>query len=377
MTFSTITGMIRQTIKEYNDDGGSRLAAALAYFALFSLTPLLVLAALVTSKLLGPGSGGEVIIRSIEGVIGHPGAQAVRGLLSQAAPIKEEIGVLAAVLSACTALWGMSRLFSQMKGTLNFIWDVAPTPSRSVRGIIWRQFLLFGVVMGIGVLFVASLLANAGVAAINNRLRGIIPDTLPLWSLLNFALAFAVITLLTGIIYRVLPDVTIHWRDVWAGAAFVAALFVPGQYLIGVYFARAGIGSAYGAAGSIIILLVWIYLSMQIFLLGAEFSQVYARSHGRAILPDKHAVQMLRETIAEHQAELDKIEREFDEQLDAIKAEAQTMTERAEQGKPSLPPRPLARRIMAIGAPIVSLITGIVVGIVGTKQQIGKKRRFL
>jgi membrane protein len=224
-------------------------------------------------------------------------------------------------------------------------------------------------------LFVGSLLANAGVVAISNRLRGIIPDTLPLWSMLNFAVAFAVITLLTGIIYHVLPDVTIHWRDVWAGAAFVAALFVPGQYLIGVYFARAGIGSAYGAAGSIIILLVWIYLSMQIFLLGAEFSQVFARSHGRAILPDEHAVQLLRQTLAEHQAELDEIEREFDQQLEVLKLEAQTMTERAESGKPSLPPRPLAGRIATIAAPIVSLITGVVLGIIGAKQQIGKKRR--
>lgn len=377
MNIQTIWKMVRTTMREFNDDGGARLAAALAYYALFSLTPLVVLGALLAERFLGGGAAGAAI-NNLRGVIGEGGAAALNGLLAlQADPaVKRDFGVLAAVLSAAAVIFGSIRLFSHMKATLNYIWHVAPSPDgkRSVRGIVWRQFLVFAVVLGLGALLMASLVLNAGLVALQSVAGQLFPPGLPIWRILNLLVSFGLITLLVAVIYHTLPDVQIAWRDVWAGAMFTAGLFVPGQFLISLYVTRAGVGSAYGAAGSIIILLVWIYFAAQIFLLGAEFTCVYAGSKGREIMPDEHAVQMIRQTMVEHRQAMTKIEQDFQVRLQEIRAEADAIRARAASPTPALP-RPRWSRIAVFAAPAISLITGVLLGMIGTRGEVINKLR--
>lgn len=383
MDIHAISKLLRTTLREFNRDGGARLAAALAYYALFSLTPLLVLGALVAERFVGGGAAGAAI-SNLRGVIGDSAADALTGLLTlQADPTaKRDFGVLAAVLSAAAVIFGTIRLFSHMKAALNYIWNVAPSPDgrRSVRGIVWRQFLVFAVVLGLGALMMGSLVVNAGLAALQGVAAHLLPDGLPVWRVLNLVVSFGLITLLVAVIYRTLPDVQIAWRDVWAGAIFTAGLFVPGQYLISLYVTRAGVGSAYGAAGSIIILLVWIYFAAQIFLLGAEFACVYASSYGRSILPDEHAVQMIRQTMVEHRQAITRIEQDFEERLREIRAEADAMLARSDAAAAPPPTRraPKWSRIAMFAAPAISLFTGVVLGMIGTREDLLHKlrRRF-
>lgn len=360
----TYIDVLRRAIHEFNQDGGMRMAAALAYFALFSLTPLLVLAAVAVQYFFGPEQAGVVMTRSLGGVIGGTGAQALEGLLVQATPQEQrEFSIITAVLSIGAVIFGTTRLFSQMKAVLNYIWDVAPHKS-SVRGIVWSQFLLFLAALGIGAILILSLIANAGFAAIRTYADTFLPAWLHLGQILNLLISFGLITLLVAAMYRVLPDVQIQWRDVWAGAMFTAALFVPGQFLIGLYLARSGIASTYGAASSIIVVLIWVYFSAQIFVLGAEFTQVFAKQHGRAILPGERAVQMMRRSVIEHQQEIDKIEDEFEQHLAVIKQEAEAL----KAGIPNPNHRKLERTGLVI-APLISLITGIGIGVFGMRRR--------
>jgi membrane protein len=371
MNAQSLIKVTRHAASEFSADGGARLAAALSFYALFSLGPLVVLATILVQRFFGDTNLGAVLIEPVERIVGHTGAEAIRGLLTlqSSTAAEREIGLVAAVLSIGAVIFGTTRLFSQVKATLNYIWDVEPSVSRSVRGIVWQQFLLFALVLGGGGVLIGSLLLNAAVVQVNHYL---LPDNLLVWRVVNFAISFALIALLVGIVYRVLPDVEISWHDVRAGALFTAALFVPGQYLIGLYLTRLGVGSAYGAAGALIILLLWVYFAAQIFILGAEFTYIFAKHYGREIMPDERAVRILRQTLTEHHAAINEIESGFEQRLKEIRAEADAL--KAEQMPPSEKQR-LIQRALTVGAPVVSLITGIALGVLGTQSKVVKRLR--
>jgi membrane protein len=361
-------GLLKQALREWGNDNGPRLSAALAFYALFSLAPLSVILVTVAGSIYGAEGGREALIMPVRRLVGYAGATALEGILSQTA-LDPASSRLATALSVVTVIVGTTRLFQHLKGSLNYIWDVASFQGSSVRGIVWRQFLLFLVVMGIGFLLLASLGVSAGLASLSLLINGYVPASAPLWWIVNAISSFAIITLLVAVIYRVLPDVEIAWHDVWAGAIFTSALFVVGQYILAAYLTRVSIGSAYGAAGSVIILLIWVYFSAQVFLFGAEFTQAYANAAGRAILPDERAVRLIRQTFTEHQHTIDKIEDEWEARLEQIRVEAEALKARAAAGGVDAPPPSHLSRLARVGAPLATFAIGLVLGVLGIKTR--------
>ncbi len=362
--------LLRQTAAAWRDDGGVRMAAALAYYALFSLAPLAVIGVAVVGGLLTNPDIRARLLGALHGVVGSVGLNTLEQIIQQA-PVNPDAGIAATVLSVGVVIFGTTRLFQHLKGALNFIWKVAPYRPTSLRGIVWRQFVLFLAIGAVSLALIALLAATAIIRALEAYLTGLLPAISPLWEVVNLLASFGITAVLIAVIYRIVPDVQIAWRDVWIGAAFTAALLVIGQYLIGLYLTYIGIGSVFGAAGSIIVLLIWVNLSAQILLLGAEFTQVYAHQAGRPIQPDANAVQMIRHTIVEHQMALDEVERELEAELDRIRAEADAMTERAAAGEPSIPPRQrFLRRAASVGSYVASFATGFILGILGVKRRV-------
>ncbi|MCA1993844.1 MAG: YihY/virulence factor BrkB family protein, partial [Coleofasciculus sp. S288] len=198
-------------------------------------------------------------------------------------------GGIASLISIVVLLFGASGVFAQLQDALNTVWEVQTKPGRGITTFLRKRVLSFSMVLGIGFLVMVSLLLSAALAGLSAYLSHLIPGVDWLWQILNFVLSFAIITLLFAMIYRFLPDVKIAWSDVWIGAIITALLFEIGKFLLGLYLGRGTFGSTYGAAGSLVIVLVWVYYSAQILFFGAEFTQVYAKHYGSRIVPDENA----------------------------------------------------------------------------------------
>ena len=258
------------------------MGAALAYYALFSMAPLLVLIVAVAGLVLGPAAArGEVVTR-MEGLVGSDAAHMVEGMIARAS--SPASGLLATFVSLVTILLGASGVFGQLQASLNRIWNVPPA-SRGFRGMLRQRMASLGIIVGIGVLMVASLALTAALAAVQEVLGQYLPVIGPLLPSLNFGLSLLVMSALFAMIYKVLPDVPMSWGDVWIGAFATALLFTAGKTLIGLYLGRAGTASVYGAAGSLVVLLLWVYYSAQILFVGAELTEVYSRRYGSRRAP--------------------------------------------------------------------------------------------
>ena len=195
----------------------------------------------------------------------------------------------ASIISIIVLLIGASGVFAQLQDALNTVWNVKAKPKGGIWLFIRKRLLSFGMVLVIGFLLLVSLIVSAVLAGISKLEISPLPGFTPLWQFLNFGVSFGFISLLFALIYKYLPDAKIRWKDVWVGAIITALLFSLGKYLIGLYLGRGSFGSAYGAAGSLIVFLAWVFYSAQILLFGAEFTQVYARKYGRQIRPNKHS----------------------------------------------------------------------------------------
>jgi membrane protein len=191
-------------------------------------------------------------------------------------------------------------VFGELQSSLNAVWEVAPKPGRGVLGQLRDRFLSFTMVLGVAFLLLISLLISSLLSAVGKMMAGALPGGEVLWQVVNFTFSLAVVTGLFALIFKVIPDAEVKWRDVWLGAAFTAILFTLGKFLLGLYLGKAAVGSAYGAAGSIIALVVWVYYAAQILLLGAEFTQVQARRHGHEIRPSAGAVTAEQAKQTEH-----------------------------------------------------------------------------
>ena len=244
------------------------------------------------------------IVNQISGLIGSEGAKGIETLIENAS--KPSSGVIATAFGIIVLLIGSSGFFGQLQEGLNTIWEVKPRPGRGILGIMKDRFLSFTMVLGVGFLLLVSLVISAGLVALGEILGTFMPGTVIVGYILNVIISLLVTTLLFAMIFKILPDVKISWKDVWIGAAATAFLFTVGKLLLGLYLAKANIASAYGAAGSLVVILVWVYYSAMILFLGAECTQVYANRYGSRIVPDRDAVPVTEEARAQQGMTRDK-----------------------------------------------------------------------
>ncbi len=288
MKIRAVYDMVKATFRSWSEDNASQLGAALAYYAVFSISPLVVLS-IVIASLIFHDTARESVVAEIRDTVGPAAGEAVSKMIVNARD--SGATVLATVLGLATLVFGASGVFTQLQEALNTIWKVKQKPGRGILAVIKDRFLSFTMVLGTGFLLLVSLVVSAGLSALDHFLTPeAVPGTIYLWRVLNWLLSLALVTLLFALIYKVLPDVKLAWRDVWVGAVVTAVLFTVGKYLIGLYLGKSGVASPYGAAGSVVIILLWVYYSSQILLLGAEFTHVYVVRQGRYVEPAENAV---------------------------------------------------------------------------------------
>ena len=272
-----VFGLLREAFNDWRDDEASRMGAALAYYTLFAIAPLLLIAIAVAGLVFGREAAQGRIVDEFAAVVGQSGAEAVTALIENSR--RPEAGIVATILGAATLLLGASGAFLELKNALNRMWDVKEQRGR-VWGFVRNRLLAFALVLAVGFLLMASLVVSAALSAAGSLLETYVSHPVVLLQIANNALSLIVITVLFALIFKVLPDTSIGWRDVWAGAAMTSLLFTLGKFGIGFYLGRRSFTSAYGAAGSVVVLIVWVYYLAQIFYFGAEFTQAYARARG-------------------------------------------------------------------------------------------------
>ncbi len=270
--------LVRQSVVAWIDDDAASKGAALAYYTLFSLAPLLLIVISVAGLVFGAEAARGEIFGQLQGLVGAPGAAAVQGLLESVN--RPADGWAATALGVVLMLVGATTVFAELQNTLDRIWRAPERPAGGLWQLLRARVLSFGLILGLGFLLMVSLVASAALAALQ---RWWAPQFLG-WSqalaVLDQASSFALVTLLFAMIYKLMPRVRIHWTDVWVGALVTAALFAIGRLLLGAYLGLAAVSAGFGAAGSLVVVLVWVYYSAQIFLLGAEFTWVYAHVLG-------------------------------------------------------------------------------------------------
>jgi membrane protein len=254
--------IVKETVEDWQDDNASRLAAALAYYTLLSIAPLLVLAVAILGMAFGEEAARGQIAQQISAVVGSQAGESIEAIASSA----------------------------RTPASLDAIWEVKPKSGRGILGVIKDRFFSFAMVLGVAFLLLVSMIFSAAIAALGQFLSGALPGGEALWSVLNFAISLGIITLLFALIFKVIPDAEIRWHDVWVGAAATAVLFTIGKLLVGLYLGKSSFSSSYGAAGSVVALVVWVYYSSQLVFFGAELTQVYARHMGSRIEPSRNAV---------------------------------------------------------------------------------------
>lgn len=274
--------LLNDTFQKWSGDKAPRLGAALSYYTVFSLVPLLVLTIAIAGLVFGKEAAQHAMMEQIASLVGPQSAAAIQQMIDIAQ--KPSNGVVASLIAVGTLLLGASGVFAQLQDALNTVWGVEPKAGRGIWGAIKDRFFSFVAVLGTGFLLLVSLVLSAALAAFGKLFLSWLPGQEAVLHVADLAVSFGVITLLFAMMFKLLPDAKIAWRDVWIGAGLTSLLFTIGKFLIGLYLGKADIGSAYGAAGSLVILLVWVYYSSQILLFGAEFTSVYANRYGSRIV---------------------------------------------------------------------------------------------
>jgi membrane protein len=288
--------LLKTTFGHWLEDKAPQLGAALAYYTVFSLAPLVLLLLAVFGLIYGNSEmARREILHQLYSFLDPSSAKAVEDIAAGVG--KPTASAVATVVGIAVALFGASGVFGQLQDALNTIWGVKPKPGRSLVSFLRARFLSFAMVAGVCFLLLVSLTASAVIAAVGGYLERLLPGGNVLAWIINLALDISIVTLLFAMIFRFLPDARLSWRDVRLGAALTAALFLVGKYALGLYLGSGAPGSAYGAAGSLITMLIWIYYAAQILLFGAEFTRVYAQERGCGIRPAKHAVRVDRKEI--------------------------------------------------------------------------------
>ena len=287
------------TFMGFINDNGLKLSASLAYYTVFSLAPLIILVISISSLVLRHYSFNDTLYDQMSRFIGHDATVQLQEVVKNL-QLSGKTGV-ALLIGIIVLMLGASSMFVEIQDSLNIIWRVKAKPKKGWLKWLQNRFLSFSLIIGLGFLLLVSLIINILIKALSTRLEHFLPYiTVTIFDLVNLAVTLLVISALFGIIFKFLPDVNIKWKDVRSGAIFTALLFMLGQYLIGLYIQYTAQGSAYGAAGSVIVILVWIYYTSTILYIGAEFTQVYAEASGSRIEPAEYAVHVL-QTEIEHE----------------------------------------------------------------------------
>lgn len=300
-------GILKSTIQEFIRDDCPRMAAALAYYTVFSLPALLILVLLITGIFRDPVAIQGQITAQLESVIGEAAAEQVEAISENVDPPGSgDVGTV--VLSVAALLFAATGAFSQLQGTLNRVWEVEPDPDRGgvVRNFFTKRLLSFGMILGVALLLLTSFILQTLLSFFGDLVAAVVPAafTGAALQLASLVLSVVAATLLFGVVFLVVPDARVHWRDAWKGALATGLLFLLGNMLLGYYLSQSSRASAYGAAGSLALILVWMYYSSMIFFLGAELTQVLARRRGEGIRPSKGAVRIVieRRTVRDGEA---------------------------------------------------------------------------
>lgn len=291
MTFKQFRTIVYEAAINWREDNAPRLSAALAFYTILSLAPLFLIAIAIVGAVYGRDAATGALTEQLESWIGSAGAEIVRITVHKADHPKQ--GIIATVVGLLTLLFAASGVFGELKSSLNVTWNVKPKPDRGFWVFVRGRFLSFGMVLVIGFLLLVSMVHTTSMTAFGSYLDAYVPGLSMLIRWANFVMNFAIITCLFAMIFKWLPDAIIHWRDVWFGATITAILFSIGNYLIAFYLKQGGMASPFGAAGSLVAFIIWVYYSGLILFFGAELTQVTARHAGREILPGENAVSTL------------------------------------------------------------------------------------
>jgi membrane protein len=287
--------LLKLTFTEWTNDNAFELSAALAFYTIFSIAPVLLIAVGVASFFLAPETATTRIVDEMQKLVGAQGANAVRQVIESSRGFGK--GLWAVSVGIVTLIMGATAVFGELQSALNRIWDVEAKPDRGViMSLIVDRLRSFLIAVCVGFLLLVSLVISAVISGLQHYMNNWLPGVPWVWQTANVVTSFLVVAALFAMIYKFLPDVVISWKDVWIGAAVTALLFSAGKYLIGIYLGRTAATSAFGAAGSLVVLLFWVYYSALISFLGAEFTQVYARRYGPGIRPKEHAVRVGRKS---------------------------------------------------------------------------------
>lgn len=294
-----LLSLLKESYSEWNDDDPFRMSAAMSYYAIFSLPGLLLIVISVAGFIFGEEAVQGEISTQISSMIGSDAAKNVEEMISNVH--QNESSIWATIIGFATLIFGATGLFYQLQISLNQIWEVQVKKEEGIKKVLVDRITSFGVILVIGFLLLISLVLTAALSAFSDFIKENLPSYLIyVFYIVEFLVSYGIITLLFATIYKVLPDVNIRWKTVWIGAAVTAALFVIGKFALGIYFGKSDPGSAYGAAGSLILILLWVSYSCLILFFGAEFTQVYARRYGHKIEPNSHA-RRTASYILEHQ----------------------------------------------------------------------------
>jgi len=279
MAFKRFFKLAKKSVQGWIDDDVSSLGAAVAFYTVFSLAPLLMIVITVAGLFWGREAVQGEVLSQVSGMVGESGAAAVRGVIQSADEPAQ--GAVATLVSIVVLIVGSTTVFAELQSALDRIWEV---PAQARKTGIWnllrKRLLSFGLVLGLAFLLMVSLVISAGLAAFGTWTNDLMPGWETVLQVLNTVISFAIITVLFAMIFKFMPQAKVAWRDVWVGALVTAVLFEIGKFLIGLYVGKSTLASSYAAAGSLVVVLMWVYYAAQVFLLGAEFTWAYATEHG-------------------------------------------------------------------------------------------------
>ena len=273
--------LLKDSAIAWFDDGCPKLGAALAFYTIFSLAPVLIIAISIAGFVFGPDAAQGHIVAQIQALIGREAAQTVQSMVENAH--RSQSGTVATILGFATLLIGATAVFGELQDAFNLIWRSKPKAQNFWLTILISRLLSFSLIIAIGFLMLVSLIASAAITAFAGYLQAVAGATGPFLSLVNSATSFVILAVLFTLLFKILPSAYVAWRDVWLGGLITAVLFGIGKWAIGLYLGNSAIASTYGAAGSLVVLLLWIYYSAQILLFGAEFTRVHATHRNAAV----------------------------------------------------------------------------------------------
>lgn len=297
-----ISYLFKETLKEFLDDNGLRLSASLSYYTIFSLPPLLIIIISLCGFFFGADAVRGTLFGQINGLVGNEAAMQIQEAIKN---VKlSDSSMFATTIGLIILLIGASGVFTEIQDSLNYIWGIKAKPKRGLVKFIKNRLMSFSMIGSVGFVLLVGLIVNSLMDVLNTRLSSYFTlDTIYVFYALNILIVFLIIAVLFTVIFKTLPDGRVSLRDCIIGASFTAFLFMIGKFAIGAYLGSSAIGSVYGAAGSVILILVWIYYSAIILYFGAEFTKVYAHTHGKKIVPNEYSFQIVKQRVELKQAE--------------------------------------------------------------------------